>query len=221
MEIASTLTDTIEAAGLGGEYQVHAGCGQGLLLRRTHRRRLRSGAPMQSRASPRRARRSWFGLAAVLGAGQLAAMPCAGSVHEPAPGINKISASARRRVAPAGADGRSRRAAGGLAARDRFIAAPAVGPALLLRALPDAKQKPVLAVERELDGWAWVIAAVVSAPSTWLLLLTAPERSAYRTADDSSVPRSLRLLESHNPRRRMTHRRCRVERPGPGEQQGA
>ena len=39
-----------------------------------------------------------------------------------------------------------------------FIAAPAVGPALLLRAFPDAKQKPVLAVECELDGWAWVTA---------------------------------------------------------------
>jgi len=131
----------IEAAGLGGEYQVHAGCGQGLLLRRTHRRRLRSGAPMQSRASPRRARRSWFGLAAVLGAGQLGAMPCAGNVHEPAPGINKISASARRRVAPAGADGRSRRAAGGLAARDRFIAPSEARPGLLLWVSNERKEK--------------------------------------------------------------------------------
>ena len=150
MEIASTLTDMIEAAGLGGEYQVHAGCGQGLLLRRTHRRRLRSGAPMQSRASPRRARRSWFGLAAVLGAGQLAAMPCAGSVHEPAPGINKISASGRRRVAPAGADGRSRRAAGGLAARDRFIAGREAWPKLLLWVLGEPKLSSMSRVGRYL-----------------------------------------------------------------------
>ena len=36
-----------------------------------------------------------------------------------------------------------------------FIAAPAVGPALLLRAFPDAKQKPVLGVERKLDDRSW------------------------------------------------------------------
>ena len=167
----------IEAAGLGGEYQVHAGCGQGLLLRRTHRRRLRSGAPMQSRASPRRARRSWFGLAAVLGAGQLAAMPCAGSVHEPAPGINKISASGRRRVAPAGADGRSRRAAGGLAARDRFIAGSDICARLLLPIPERPKQKRDVRRVHACGVCAWVDPAVSS--SGFLALATRPKAAAW------------------------------------------
>jgi hypothetical protein len=49
----------------------------------------------------------------------------------------------------------------GLAARDRFIAARVTAAALPLRVRREAKQKPVLGVERDLDGWAWVIAEVV------------------------------------------------------------
>jgi hypothetical protein len=40
-----------------------------------------------------------------------------------------------------------------------FIAVAAAGPALMLSGFQDPKQTPILAVERELDGRAWVIAA--------------------------------------------------------------
>ena len=40
--------------------------------------------------------------------------------------------------------------------RDRFIGAPAAAATVPVRVRRDAKQKPILGVERELDGWAWV-----------------------------------------------------------------
>jgi len=46
----------------------------------------------------------------------------------------------------------------GLPARDRFIADSAAASALLLRAVGDAKRKPLTGVGRQLDDRSWVIA---------------------------------------------------------------
>ena len=110
-------------------------------------------------------------LSTVLGSDRPAHVPCAASAQEPRSEFASSQQAVASGEAPAEPPVHTNERFAGRAARDCFIATPAIEPVRLLRALPDAKQKPVRGVERQRDDRSWVDAEVLRAAIVWLLLL--------------------------------------------------
>ena len=99
------------------------------------------------------------------------------------------------------------------APRFSLIAGSDICAGLLLPISDRPKQKRDARRDHACGVCAWVVGAVMSAPSRWLLFLTAAEVSPYRATARASVRLSLPLSESHSSSRSMARRRCGIDAP--------